>query len=45
MLNMDIPSSINNPYAVYSEVKRENRKSNNKVNIKRRYKYKNTRLY
>lgn len=42
MLNMDIPSSINNPYAVYSEVKRENRKSNNKVNIKRRYKYKNT---
>lgn len=41
MLNMDIPSSINNPYAVYSEVKRENRKSNNKVNIKRRYKYKN----
>ena len=38
MLNMDIPSSINNPYAVYSEVKRENRKSNNKVNIKRRYK-------
>lgn len=42
MLNMDIPSSINNPYAVYSEVKRENRKNNNKVNIKRRYKYKNT---
>ena len=46
MLNMDIPSSINNPYAVYSEFKRENRKSNNKVNIKRRYKnkykYKNT---
>ena len=44
MLNMDIPSSINNPYAVYSEVKRENRKSNNKINIKRRYKnkYKNT---
>ena len=42
MLNMDIPSSINNPYAVYSEVKIENRKSNNKVNIKRRYKYKNT---
>ena len=42
MLNMDIPSSINNPYVVYSEVKRENRKSNNKVNIKRRYKYKNT---
>ena len=42
MLNMDIPFSINNPYAVYSEVKRENRKSNNKVNIKRRYKYKNT---
>lgn len=42
MLNMDIPSSINNPYAVYSEVKRENRKSNNKVSIKRRYKYKNT---
>lgn len=41
-VKMDIPSSINNPYAVYSEVKRENRKSNNKVNIKRRYKYKNT---
>ncbi len=44
MLKMDIPSSINNPYAVYSEVKRENRKSNNKINIKRRYKnkYNNT---
>lgn len=44
MLNMDIPSSINNPYVVYSKVKRENRKSNNKVNIKRRYKnkYNNT---
>lgn len=37
MLNMDIPSSINNPYAVYMEVKRENRKSNNKVNINRKY--------
>lgn len=44
MLNMDIPSSINNPYAVYSKVKRENRKSNNKANIKRNYKnkYNNT---
>lgn len=44
MLNMDIPSSINNPYAVYSKVKRENRKSNNKANIKRKYKnkYNNT---
>ena len=45
MLNMDIPSSINNPYAVYSEFKRENRKSNNKVNIKRRYKNKNKYKY
>lgn len=37
MLNMDIPSSINNPYAVYIEVKRDNRKGNNKVNINRKY--------
>lgn len=37
MLNMDIPSSINNPYAVYMEVKRDNRKGNNKVNINRKY--------
>lgn len=37
MLNMDIPSSINNPYAFYMEVKRDNRKGNNKVNINRKY--------
>ena len=40
MLNMDIPSSINNPYAVYSEVKRDKGKGTCKVKISRKYKNK-----
>lgn len=40
MLNMDIPSSINNPYAVYSEVKRDKGKGTCKAKISRKYKNK-----
>lgn len=40
MLNMDIPSSINNPYMVYRAAKRDNRKSNYKLNINKKYKKK-----
>ena len=40
MLNMDIPSSINNPYAVYSEFKRDKGKGTCKAKISRKYKNK-----
>ena len=50
MLNMDIPSSINNPYAVYRDVKRDKAKIKIKYkneekynnNYDKKYKYNNT---